>query len=229
MYDLTLFSMFMLGILGTGHCIGMCAPLILAFPGQTGKFSSHLWYHLGRSLTYVTIGGTMGAIGLGLAEIATAAGGNHLTLIARIQVGFLLLAALFLIVFGLSRLGLMREPAWMSAASPAKIPGYRKILGAAVACRGSREMFLLGTLLGFLPCGLSYAAFARALASGGPSKGALLVFAFALGTVPGLLLLGTGASRLARRYQKQSDIISGLLMIYMALTLGARALRSIFA
>jgi sulfite exporter TauE/SafE len=229
MYDPTLFSMFMLGILGTGHCIGMCAPLVLAFPGQTGKFSSHLWYHLGRSLTYVAIGATMGAIGLGLAGIATATGGNHPASIARIQVGFALLAALFLIVFGLSRLGLLREPAWMSAASPDKIPGYRKIIGSAVACQGSREMFWLGILLGFLPCGLSYAAFARALASGGPSKGALLVFAFALGTVPGLLLVGTAASRLARRYQKQSDIISGLLMIYMALALGASTLQSIFA
>jgi hypothetical protein len=58
--------------------------------------------------------------------------------------------------------------------------------------------------------------------------GAILVFVFALGTVPGLLLLGTGASGLVRRYQKQSDILSGLLMIYMALTLGMDGVQAIF-
>ena len=53
--------------------------------------------------------------------------------------------------------------------------------------------------------------------------------AFALGTVPGLLLLGTGASHLARRYRVHSDILAGLLMIYMAGDLGLKALSSIFS
>jgi sulfite exporter TauE/SafE len=38
--------MFMLGLLGTGHCVGMCGPLIFAFPGRAGRFMSHAWYHL---------------------------------------------------------------------------------------------------------------------------------------------------------------------------------------
>ena len=51
------------------------------------------------------------------------------------------------------------------------------------------QHFILGMMMGFLPCGLSFAAFTRALPSGSPIKGAALVFAFALGTVPGLLLV----------------------------------------
>jgi len=43
----------------------------------------------------------------------------------------------------------------------------------------------------------------------------------------GLLVLGTGASAVARRHQKQSDILAGLLMIYMAAELALKAWRHI--
>ncbi len=90
-------------------------------------------------------------------------------------------------------------------------------------------MLLVGMMMGLLPCGLSFAAFTRALPSGSPFTGAALVFAFALGTVPGLLLLGTGAAGIIRRYQSHSDILAGLLMIYMAGELGVKALSAIFS
>ena len=208
--------MFMLGILGTGHCIGMCGPLVIAFPARSGKFASHLFYHLGRILTYVVIGSVMGGIGAGLAEIAASTGGNYPIWVARIQMAVSFVAAVFLMVFGLARLGIISDPGWMVMASPDKIPGYRKLLKSAFSKNRQAEMLLLGMMMGFLPCGLSFAAFTRALPSGSPINGAALVFTFALGTVPGLLLLGTGASGFARRYQSHSDIIAGLLIIYMA-------------
>ena len=90
-------------------------------------------------------------------------------------------------------------------------------------------MLLMGMMMGFLPCGLSFAAFSRALPSGSPIKGAALVFAFALGTIPGLLLLGTGASGFARRYQSHSDILAGLLMTYMAAELAVKAFSGLFS
>jgi hypothetical protein len=82
-------------------------------------------------------------------------------------------------------------------------------------------------MMGFLPCGLSFAAFSRAIAAGGAISGAILVFAFSLGTIPGLMLLGTAASGIVRRYQKQSDMLAGLLMIYMAADLALKALSHI--
>ena len=216
MNELTFFSMFMLGILGTGHCIGMCGPLVIAFPARSGGFASHLYYHLGRILTYVVIGGAMGGIGAGLAEIAAAAGGNYPVWIARIQMGVSFVAALFLLAFGLARLGIISEPRWIALASPDKIPGYHNLMKSVYLKNRQAEMLLLGMLMGLLPCGLSFAAFTRALPSGGLINGAAMVFVFALGTVPGLLLLGTGASAFARRYQSHFDILAGLLLIYMA-------------
>jgi len=229
MNNLTFFSMFMLGILGTGHCIGMCGPLVIAFPARSGRFGSHLYYHLGRIFAYVAIGSVMGGIGAGLAEIAAASGGNYPVWVARIQMGVSFVAALFLLVFGLSRLGIISEPGWIAMASPDKIPGYRKLLKSTFSKKRQTKMLLLGMVMGFLPCGLSFAAFTRALPSGSPINGAAMVFAFALGTVPGLLLLGTGASGFARRYQSHSDILAGLLMIYMAAELAVNALSSLFS
>ena len=78
--------------------------------------------------------------------------------------------------------------------------------------------------MGLLPCGLSYAAFSRAIAAGAPLQGALMLAAFGIGTLPGLLLIGTGATALARRYQRQSDLVAGLLMIAMGLSLAVKQL-----
>ena len=223
-----LYSMFMLGLLSTGHCIGMCGPLVFAFPASTGKFLPHVLYHSGRTTTYVVIGFFMGALGSGLAGIALIIGSDPGVWIANIKIGLTLLAALFLILFGLSRLGVLPEPGWLSIATPEKIPGYRKIVKSALFQKGDFEMFAVGLIMGFLPCGLSFAAFARALPTGGPLKGAVLVFAFALGTIPGLLLLGTGASGIVKRYRRLSDILAGLLMIFMAVKLSIKAFSSLF-
>lgn len=223
MNDYGLLSTFLLGFLGTGHCIGMCGPLVLAFPGRSGGFLPHLCYHAGRIATYVAIGFLMGAAAAGLMQIPGTSGVDALQRVSRIQVILSLLAGAFLLYLGLAQLGFVREPGWMSVAQPQKIPGYRKIVRSAYLKGQHGEMLLTGVVMGFLPCGLSYAAFSRALASGDPVEGALLLAGFGLGTLPGLLLIGTGASRLARKYRRHLDLVAGLLMIGMGLALTVRA------
>jgi hypothetical protein len=212
-------SMFFLGLTGTGHCLGMCGPLVLAFPAMTGRFSSHLFYHLGRVATYVAVGIVMGALGAGLSLLAEKGGGEPLVWVVRVQVGLSVIAAGFLSGFGLSRLGILREPGWMSLSSPSGMPGFRRIMDSVTRRKDHTSMLLLGMMLGFLPCGLSFAAFARALAAGGAFEGGMMAVAFAAGTLPGLFLLGTGVSRVAGRYRRTSDILSGLIMIGMAASL----------
>lgn len=220
MENLDIMSLFLLGLLGTGHCIGMCGPLVFAFPGKTGRFMPHLAYHTGRIGTYTIIGLLMGGIGAGLARILSGMGSaSYLQVLSRIQVGFAVLAAIFLVLFGLAQLGLLRVPGWLAVAIPEKVPGYRKIVQAAFSDSGIMHMLLIGLIMGFLPCGLSFAAFSRALATGSVFMGGTFLLAFGLGTLPGLLLIGTGASQLARRFRRQSDILSGLLMLAMGIRL----------
>jgi hypothetical protein len=100
-------------------------------------------------------------------------------------------------------------------------------MGKTLAADSGFNYLALGLMLGLLPCGLSYAAFTRALTAGGFAEGSLLTLAFAAGTVPGLLLLGTGFSAVARRFRGLSDLLSGVLMILLALDMAYDAARSL--
>jgi sulfite exporter TauE/SafE len=212
-------ALFMLGLLGTGHCIGMCGPLVVALPGQTQRFSAHLAYHTGRLITYGMIGALMAAAGSGLNLLAATIGSDPMLWMTRVQAAITLLAGLFLLLFGLSRLGFVGEPAWMAIAVPNRLPGWRRLVSKAAERRSNLDLFAMGLLLGGLPCGLSYAAFANALASAHLPSGALLALVFGLGTVPGLLMVGMGAALLLTRFRRQADILAGLIMLAMAANL----------
>ena len=215
MGDWTPYGMFLLGLLGTAHCLGMCGPLVLALPASRGRLRSHLLYHAGRITTYTIVGAVLGAIGSGLVGLSSLSSEDPMGTVARVQVVVSLGAAVLLGWLGLARLGIMAEPSWMAMATPSRVPGFSRVLRRAAA-GGSLSMVGLGLVLGLLPCGLSFAAFAAALPSGGAAQGALAVFAFGLGTLPGLLLLGTAASRVARRHRRAIELLAGLLLVGMA-------------
>lgn len=220
MEHVDLAGMFVLGLLGTGHCLGMCGPLIFAFPGRTGRFMPHVWYHLGRAATYATVGGILGGMGPTLAALTGMnAPADEATLLAVLR----LMGAALLAALGLVRLGWVKEPRWFDRLSPERIPGFKRTIDGAASSAGLAVFFVQGLLLGLLPCGLSYGAFAQALGSADATDGTLLVLAFALGTAPGLLLLGTGVARIVRRYRQQSDVIAGILLLIMAARLTAKA------
>ncbi|MDJ0765521.1 MAG: sulfite exporter TauE/SafE family protein [Myxococcota bacterium] len=206
--------MFLLGFFGTGHCIGMCGPLVLAILAPKPGMAPHLTFHTGRVLTYTIIGCLAGALGGLVLDPA----------MTHIQVGFSLFAAVVLFGFGLVRLGAIPEPRLMAIATPTRIPGFGKLINRVGHANHPLLMFPIGMMMGLLPCGLSYAAFTKALAAGHPVTGALMVLMFGLGTVPGLLVMGTVASQVAIKYRRLSDILSSLLMIGMAISLGATSL-----
>jgi len=209
-------ALFMLGFLGTGHCIGMCGPLVVALPGQTGRFGAHLAYHGGRLTTYCIVGAVMGAAGSGLVRLASAAGSDPMVWVIRVQVGLSLVAGLFLLYFGLARLGFIAEPNWLAVAAPGRMPGWRRLITKAGELRSNADLFLMGILLGGLPCGLSYAAFAKALTAATAEHGALAALIFGLGTLPGLLAVGAGAAVFLNRYRRTADVLAGLIMLGMA-------------
>lgn len=221
-FDLT--SMLMLGILGTGHCLGMCGPLVFALPGQQRGLTPHLAYHGGRVGMYTLVGLLMGALGGGMRLLAGTLAADPMAWMAAVQTGFGFVAAILLGGLGLVRLGLMPEPGWLAAASPSRIPGIGRWLRTAATKGRGLGMVATGAVMGLLPCGLSFAAFARALGAAHPLGGAGLTLAFGLGTLPGLLLLGAGLAPLARRYRRASDLLAGLLMVVMALQLVVQTL-----
>jgi sulfite exporter TauE/SafE len=217
--DISTGSAFLLGLLGTGHCLGMCGPLVVALPGRYGRRRAHLFYHAGRILTYTLTGAILGALGSGLGYGADHVSHPVLNWTSRFQILMSLVSALLLAGLGLIRLGLLREPDWLTNLAPWKIPGYNATMGKIKARAGSAWLFVMGLMLGLLPCGLSYAAFARALSARSPSIGAVLTLAFGIGTLPGLLAVGSGAGILWRRFRVHMEMAAGLLMIGMAASL----------
>lgn len=227
-----LLPLFLLGFLGTAHCLGMCGPLVLSLPGRGGRLATHLAYHAGRILTYGALAALAAGLGAGvdatdraLAVPGGAAGA--LAPLTRVQVALSLASAALLLSLGLFRLGIVREPAFLSGAGPQRLPGARRLARAALTGGGLPAVWAFGLLMGLLPCGLSWAAFARALAAPDPLRGATLGVAFGLGTLPGLLLLGTAAATALRRHARLVDLLSGMLLVGMALALGADALAAL--
>lgn len=176
---LTYLTAFLLGFLGSVHCMGMCGGIVGALSLNTGKQNQwriQLSYHLGRITTYGLLGLIAGMAGLWLSSSHDYAG-----LILRS------LSGLLLILMGLYIFGATQSLAWLE-----KIGGHlwKRIqpMGKGLfPIQKARHGVILGLIWGFLPCGLIYSTLSWALVSASPLKSASLMVAFGLGNLPALL------------------------------------------
>lgn len=170
-----LWTAFMLGLVGSLHCAGMCGPLALALPPGEGRgvsfFIGRLAYNLGRLVTYCLLGIVFGLLGRSL-------------LLAGIQrwlsisLGVMLLTGLF----ASRRLALWRPVT-------AVVDRLKRAMSFLLRRRSADALMLLGLLNGLLPCGLVYVACAGATATGDLFRGAWYMLAFGAGTVPMMLAI----------------------------------------
>src|SRR5581483_9681826 len=90
--------------------------------------------------------------------------------------------------------------------------------------RGPRASgLLLGAALGFLPCGLLYAALAVTAAGLSPLSGAAGMAAFGLGTVPALMAVGIAGQAAARHWHRGINAAAPVVMLLNALLLAGLA------
>ncbi len=195
------FSAFIVGLLGGVHCIGMCGGIVGALtfglPEQKRQsFSAllpfQLSYNLGRLISYVIAGAIMGGLGMLLAELMP---------IQIAQRGLLVIAGIFMVLLGLYLSGwwmVLNRVERMGGALWRKIEPFGRRL---MPVQTPLQALGIGMIWGWVPCGLVYTMLINAVSSGGAIKGAGLMFAFALGTLPNLLAMGLlagAAARLAR-------------------------------
>lgn len=76
---------------------------------------------------------------------------------------------------------------------------------------------LLGLLTVFIPCGVTQAMEVQALNSGSAVTGALIMFAFVLGTVPLFAALGIATARLSETWNKRFLHVAAYALIMMAI------------
>jgi len=196
-------ALFLVGLLGGTHCVGMCGGIVGALSmGAAPRLSLHLAYNLGRIGSYAVAGAIAGA--LGAASLALS---DQLPL----RITLFVLANLMLIALGLYLMGVTRALAFTERLGQnlwRRIqPATRRFLPA----RSVRQAFPLGLLWGWLPCGLVYSALATALTAGSAVRGAGLMLAFGLGTLPNLLLAGFLLARLRGWVQRPAvRMVAGL-------------------
>jgi len=182
----SLAAAFLAGLAGGAHCAAMCGPLIgiACGPrarGHTGEWLRHaLAYNAGRIATYMIAGALTGAIG----ATGLALRGAPLTqqaLLAVMSVSMILLAVYVAgyapLVHGIERAGAV---IWRRVG-----PGAGRFLPANTPGRA----FGLGLVFGWLPCGMVYVMLIAALATADPLRGALVMAAFGLGTLPNVLAI----------------------------------------
>ena len=203
-----LLSALVLGLLGGGHCIGMCGGLMgaltLAIPAEQRqrRLGLLLAYNLGRITSYGLAGLLIGAAGWALASGPAAT-------------ALRLLAGLLLIAMGLYLAG------WWSGLT--RIEGIGRLLWRRLEplarrllpVRNAPRALLLGALWGWLPCGLVYSTLLWAASQGDALDSALLMLAFGLGTLPVLLATGLAAERLTALLRRRGVRIAGGLLVIL--------------
>ncbi|MEW6463274.1 MAG: sulfite exporter TauE/SafE family protein [Pseudomonadota bacterium] len=206
-----LVSALILGLLGGGHCLGMCGGLMGALtlaipPQQRGRrLQLLLAYNLGRILSYSAAGLLLGLAGW-------AVRGSAAEVVMRSLAALLLIAmGLYLAGWwsGLTRIEALGRGLWRHIQ-----PLTRRFMPVSSLPRA----LLLGGLWGWLPCGLVYSTLLWASSQGDARVSALLMLAFGLGTWPVLLATGLAAERItALLRQRGIRMAGGLLVILFGL------------
>lgn len=203
-----LISALILGLLGGGHCLGMCGGLMgalsLAIPAERRHQRLRLLvaYNAGRILSYTAAGLLLGLAGWALAS-------GPLATVLRSIAGLLLIAmGLYLAGWwsGLTRIEALGRGLWRRLQ-----PITRRFMPITNVPRA----LLLGGLWGWLPCGLVYSTLLWAASQGDALRSAALMFAFGLGTLPVLLATGLAAERLVGLLRKRGVRVAGGLLVVL--------------
>jgi len=204
---------------GFGHCAGMCGPLVasvglVAAPrlGQRRALGGQLLYNAGRVTTYAFLGALMGLTG----SFVNTAGR-----LAGLQDAVAVVAGLSMVVMGLGAAGVT---GWLDPLERRVASRVLRAVRAVLEGGGPGRFYVLGLLLGFLPCGLSYSAFMGAAATGGLPQGLLFALAFGVGTVPALLVVGSASTLLSARARGLLYRLAGVAVVAVGALFVARGL-----
>ena len=169
-----LVSAFILGLLGSFHCVGMCGPIAFMLPvdrsNTVKKITQISIYHFGRLLAYSIIGLVFGLIGKSLYIFGFQ---QQLSII----IGVLMILVVLIPQQTFNKYN-FSKPIYRL------ISKVKSALGSAMKKKTMDTFLTIGFLNGFLPCGLVYMALFAAIAGGNALNGILYMAVFGLGTIP---------------------------------------------
>jgi len=206
-----LWTAFVIGLLGSFHCIGMCGPIVLALPpGEHGNVAfilGRLLYNAGRVLTYAILGAVFGLLGTGISVAG-------LQQLASISLGVVILLAVLL--------PSKSKQVFIDKLQFSLLTSRLKIYFGKLFKKSSQgSLFLIGIVNGFLPCGFVYIGIAGAIATGSLLNGILYMALFGAGTIPimfGVSLAGNFISlKLRQNISRFIPVLASILAIIFIL------------
>jgi len=223
---ISLSAAFIAGVTGSAHCVAMCGGLAGAL-GMRARaqqhapqrvFASALLTNIGRVGSYTLVGAIVGAIGSGLATLMD---WLHLAAWLRGLAGVLLLAVAVRIVFGWNAFAWLERGGallWSRIFAPRAQHAAQGI--------GAAQSLLLGVAWGWLPCGLVYSMALYAALAGDAVRGASIMVAFGIGTLPSMLSSTLLGSQLARLFKYAATRwVAGAILIALGIWTILSALR----
>ncbi len=178
--EFSYWAAFMVGLLGSGHCLGMCGGLVSAFfmkvgAGRTAPLAAMLTYHGARIAVYAVVG-LLAAL-LGAALVSTGR-------LGLAQGVLQIVAGVLVIVLGFDLLGLSPiRNAWGFA----PLAWLRRQFMTATQKGPIVGSLIGGAINGLMPCSMTMAMAVQATTAPSPPEGMLLMLAFGAGTLPSML------------------------------------------
>lgn len=211
-------SLFIVGLMGSGHCIGMCGGIVAALGSNRPSLQLLVGYDLGRLLSYSIAGAIAASLVIGVA------GERYQQLIPLLRT----VAGTMIVLMGLYISGWWRVLTRLELAGQLVWRRIQPLLLRLGKPDTATKAIAAGMLWGWLPCGLVYSALSQALVSHSLAIGALSMLAFGLGTLPAMLAGGWFSARLARWLQSIALrrlmglclVALGLLMIWQIQQIG---------
>lgn len=213
--NMSYWFVFVLGLIAaTSTCIAVTGGILLSLSAKYSsthphlkgmkKFTPHLYFNLGRIISYSLFGGIIGFFGSFIAVSSTFSG------------VIIIIASILMIIVGLQLLKIFPFLNKIQVKAPKFIAN--KIYSAEAGAAPSKvSSALLGGATFFLPCGFTQALQLYVLGTGSFIAGALNMFAFSLGTMPSLLSIGLLTSFAKGKYQRYITTFSAVLVIFIGL------------
>ncbi len=223
---INLLPIFLIGIAGSVHCVGMCGGIVTAFsasapqrrfpvavvvehaslqaPTASDIVTHTIAYNAGRISSYAIAGALAGGM---------AGGVRTLSNVSILQTGGYWLANLMLIALGLYLMNAWRGVARLEAIGNIVWRRVQPLTRYLLPMDSPHKAILLGGLWGWLPCGMVYSVLLTAMLSGSAASGAAVMLAFGLGTLPMLFTLGMFGAHLKNWVQRRAIRITGGLLV----------------
>ncbi|MES2319199.1 MAG: sulfite exporter TauE/SafE family protein [Pseudomonadota bacterium] len=223
MDGLSLFPVFLVGLAGSVHCVGMCGGIVGAFsmaPAGAPAFPvavvtqaaprvadgalRALAYNTGRIASYALAGAMAGGL---------AGGARTLAGLGPLQTGGYWMANLMLVVLGLYLTGAWAGLARLEQLGQGLWRRLRPLMSHILPLDSPFKLLAMGALWGWLPCGMVYSVLLTAMLAGSAAGGAAVMLAFGLGTLPMLFALGMAGARLRLALQWPRVRLAGGLLV----------------